>query len=362
VVVPACDRMPLETLEHLLAAAAGGVTVIFEQKPPDDVPGWADLAHRRQQFQSLLDGLPPRSADGTLAALAEGRIALGGLGALEPGLDSAGVRRESLVDHPGLRFVRRAADGGRYYFIANRGNQPLDGWITLAAAARAIALMDPMTGEVGLAQSKPAADGDTQVYLQLDPGESIILRTFATPEPGPAWAYRHAAGAPVELSGTWDVKFIAGGPALPAPYQTAKLGSWTGPGGPAAQSFAGTAVYTLTFPAPGGRPGPWLLSLGQVCQSARVRLNGKPLGTLFIPPFSVPVETLLPQGNVLEVEVTNVSANRVRDLDIRHVAWKIFDPPNLLNVNYKPFDASGWPLTDSGLLGPVTLTPEKAGD
>jgi hypothetical protein len=27
-----------------------------------------------------------------------------------------------------------------------------------------------------------------------------------------------------------------------------------------------------------------------------------------------------------------------------------------VNLNYRPFDASDWPLTDSGLLGPVTLT------
>jgi hypothetical protein len=32
---------------------------------------------------------------------------------------------------------------------------------------------------------------------------------------------------------------------------------------------------------------------------------------------------------------------------------------NVVNINYKPFDASGWPLTPSGLLGPVTLTPLK---
>jgi hypothetical protein len=26
-----------------------------------------------------------------------------------------------------------------------------------------------------------------------------------------------------------------------------------------------------------------------------------------------------------------------------------------VNLDYKPFDASHWPLTDCGLLGPVTL-------
>ena len=27
------------------------------------------------------------------------------------------------------------------------------------------------------------------------------------------------------------------------------------------------------------------------------------------------------------------------------------------NIDYKPFDASNWPLADSGLLGPVLLRP-----
>ena len=69
---------------------------------------------------------------------------------------------------------------------------------------------------------------------------------------------------------------------------------------------------------------------------------------------------LNPKGNRLEVEVTNVSANRIRDLDRRGVAWKNFNDINMVNLDYKPFDASSWPLTDSGLLGPVTLTPVAA--
>jgi hypothetical protein len=53
--------------------------------------------------------------------------------------------------------------------------------------------------------------------------------------------------------------------------------------------------------------------------------------------------------------VTNLSANRLRDLDRREVPWRIFHDINLVNINYKPFDASVWPVMDSGLLGPVTL-------
>ena len=359
VVVPPCRRLPSGTLKQLLALAAGGATVIFDEQMPADVPGWGNLAARREEFRALLGGIRHGDQDAPDGmVLGRGRVAVA---PVARALELAGVRREPLADQAGLRFVRRAVAGGRYYFIANRGGRALDGWINLATAARAVELMDPMTGEIGLARSKPTSEG-VAVRLALEPGESMILRTSDAAATVPAWAYRQADGEPIELSGDWQGRFIEGGPALPASFHTTQLVSWTGLGGPAAQSFAGTALYSLTFPAPGGRAGPWSLRLGTICQSARVRLNGKPLGTVFAPPFRVPVATLLPAGNLLEVEVTNVSANRVRDLDVRHVPWKIFYPPNVLSVDYKPFDAAGWPLAASGLLGPVTLTPEKADD
>ena len=78
---------------------------------------------------------------------------------------------------------------------------------------------------------------------------------------------------------------------------------------------------------------------------------------LITPPFRVVTTALKPKGNRLELEVTNVSANRIRDLDRRKVTWKNFYDINFVNIDYQPFDAANWPLFDSGLLGPVTLTP-----
>jgi len=90
-----------------------------------------------------------------------------------------------------------------------------------------------------------------------------------------------------------------------------------------------------------------------------VTVNGKDYGTLITPPFRVVVDNLKPTGNVLDVEVTSVAANRIRDLDRRGVNWKIFKDINIVDVNYRPFNAADWPLTDCGLLGPVTLTAVK---
>jgi hypothetical protein len=339
IVVPTTELIPLKTMEHLLRLAEGGAKVIFDGTLPKDVPGLHELEARRAELKKLLEKAKNRALVGDVEML----------------LAKTGVAREAMVNHAGLLFIRRKLDDGRYYFIANRGEKPLDGWLPLATQAKSAVIMDPMTGRVGVAS---VADG-RKVYVQLASGDSVVLRTFADRRlDGPAWVYRKPAGEPVPVVGSWKVKFLRGGPALPTAFETAKLASWTELGGEEAQRFAGTALYTLTFDAPAGDRS-WWLDLGNVCQSARVRLNGRDLGTAIKPPFRVAVDALKPKGNVLEVEVTNVSANRIRDLDRRGVKWRNFYDINFVNINYKPFDASNWPLADSGLLGPVTLVPVK---
>jgi hypothetical protein len=229
--------------------------------------------------------------------------------------------------------------------------------------------MDPMSGRTGRAAVRQH-DGRAQVYLQLAPCESVVLRTFA--ERGcdaPDWEYLRVSGDPVPITGTWSVKFLEGGPKLPGPLETGKLASWTTLGDDEARRFAGTARYTITLDAPAPaapqqKASHWILDLGRVCHSARVRFNGRDLGTVFARPFRVrlPAGVLKPGQNVLAIEVTNLSANRIRDLDRRGVRWRIFHDINFVNIDYRPFDASKWPLADSGLLGPVTLRPAKRFD
>jgi hypothetical protein len=62
-------------------------------------------------------------------------------------------------------------------------------------------------------------------------------------------------------------------------------------------------------------------------------------------------------ANLIEIEVTNLSANRIRDLDRRKVVWKKFHDINIVDHNYRKLDASEWPIEPSGLLGPVKLIP-----
>ena len=87
----------------------------------------------------------------------------------------------------------------------------------------------------------------------------------------------------------------------------------------------------------------------------RVRLNGRDLGVRFMAPYCLDVQQgiLKEKGNVLEVEVTNLGANRLRWSDLNGVNWKYFSDINIVGRDYKKLDASKWSPRESGLLGPV---------
>lgn len=355
VVVPACEHIPAATLANLLKIARQGGTVIFQDHLPNDVPGLSRLEKNRTFLKELLASVKFTECSGIMKCkLGKGHILAG---ELEKCLDSAGIKRELVVDYPGVNFIRRSSDSGYYYFISNRGSNTVNEWVTLARKAGSAVIMDPMLNKTGKGLVRKNTEGCTQIYLRVKPGESVILKTYSDRNvEGPAWTFYQPAGTPAAITGTWRVKFIQGGPFLPPPFETPKLDSWTRSGDDA-KCFAGTACYSIKFDAPAQSSEKWILDLGTVCESARVRLNGHDLGTLIMPPFNVNIDQLKQKDNELEIEVTNLSANRIRDLDIKGIQWRTFKDINFVNINYKPFDASKWPLLNSGLLGPVKLIP-----
>ena len=343
VVVPTTHFMPVETLSKLLVLQQGGGAVLYETAP-EDVPGLGQLEMRRVQFRSIRDGIARSGSS---------------VGNLVETLQQRGAIREP-VAATGLGYVRRAYATGHEYFFTNLTAEPFAGWLTLGTPAGIAFLEDPLTGRSGAAALQPGAK--PQVFLQLAPGESVLLRAdwSAAIEATRSWTYFAPAGPAVPLAGDWSITYLSGGPELPPPLKTSVLKSWTELGGEAAQNFSGTARYRLEFDLPAGTADDWLLDLGDVRESARVRLNGTEVATAWSLPFRLRVGAHLKPGrNVLELDVTNLAANRIRDLDRRKVDWKIMREINFVDLDYQPFDAAAWPLTPSGLLGPVTLTPLK---
>jgi hypothetical protein len=343
IVVPAARRMPVETLARLRQLARQGHKVVFESLP-QDAPGYGNLEARRAQFRTLL------AAPELKAAVA---------GDIVAALEKRGLRREEAAQ-AGLSHIRRAHGDGHDYFLVNLGARAFDGWLTLASTAEGAVILDPMTGDAGTAATQLAARDKLRVYLQLASGESTLVRTYRVkPRQGAQpWRYLKPASEGVALQGPWQLEFVQGGPVLAQPARMAAVASWTSLADADSRRFAGTVRYRIEFDAPPGPADEWLLDLGDVRETARVRLNGKAVATIWSPPFRVRLGNAIERrGNLLEIDVTNLPANRIRDLDARKAPWKLMHDANIVSVKYRPFDASGWDIEPSGLLGPVRLVP-----
>jgi hypothetical protein len=368
VIVPGARYLPLATLRNLTDLAKAGAKVGFLGDFPIGPPGKVTAESQAKWNEFLVQLKAQRPAVRPLPAAEQSPLKLEpdpplfneGEGFRAPHSYIAGLQPEQDIRKP-LRFHRRAWDGGHVYFIKNDSNEPFDDWIVFASPFEQPLILDPGGGRVGFAYHmwgyRGGGNRNRGVRLQLGPGQAVFVKTFREPiDPGDRrfrhWSYRDLAGEPAPVRGEWVVDFVAGGPELPPAKTIDELESWTKFAAPKGERFAGTARYTIKFDAPNG-PGRHVLDLGKVADSAELTFNGKQIATLFTSPFQVEVELL--DNNELTVDVTNVAANRIRDMDRRKIAWRIFHDINLVSIKYGRFDASNWPIRDAGLLGPVTV-------
>jgi hypothetical protein len=367
IVVPESRFIPLETFNQLFRLAEQGAVIIIQHSLPKDVPGLWDLEQRQMMFKILKDQLDFKNVVGynfSRAGIGTGSILMGD--DLNEMLSFSGIKREKMVDG-GLQFIRRQDVDGPFYFIVNRSSSAIDGWIPIRDKFQSAGLFNPSNGKYGLAGVREGQEGQNEIYLQLNSGESIILKTFYREIEGSPYTYLKKDGDVVkEIGGKWKLSFISGGPELPKKTKLVKLCSWTDLKGEAVKNFSGTARYSISFGKPEGDAQTWILNLGRVAESARVRLNGEEIAVLIGPHYYVEIPvSKMKEKNLLEIDVSNLMANRIAALDKQSGDWKKFynvNFPSKLRENMGPdglFNASKWPPRESGLIGPVVLIPMK---
>jgi len=133
---------------------------------------------------------------------------------------------------------------------------------------------------------------------------------------------------------------------------------WTAIEHPNTKRNSGTALYTVDVTLPPIIADDWILDLGDVRESARVIINGQYAGTCWSVPFSIRIGDFLKEGtNRIEIEVTNLPANRIADYERRNVKWRIFKEINFVDLNYKYTGYGHWEVMPSGLNSAVKLIP-----
>lgn len=353
--IPAAKFLPLETAKKIYELAANGATILFIDQYPDDVPGLKDWEVRKNKLKKLVNKFPHVDFGKT-------QVDKPGKGNIITGknynelFEAAGIQGESFITQFNGQCIRRKNESGYHYFFTMLTNNPIDGWVQLAVKATSALFFDPLNGTSGKAMMRDN-NGKTEVYMQLQPGQSLLLKTFTNEDVNvPTWIYYQPSDEEITLKNGWKLSFIESEPAIEGTFDTDTLGSWTNLTNENARKNVGTARYSITFNIDNLSADEYWLCLGDVRESARVRVNGMQVDTLFAVPFKTTVGKYLKEGeNTLEIEITNLPANRIADYDRRGIVWRIFHDINIVDVNYQRTLYDKWDVVPSGLLGPVVI-------
>lgn len=339
VVVPACKRIPIKTMENLHALAKRGVKIVFDKKMPNDVPGLYQVSARLQRLFMLCNTM--KATSGVF---------------ISNDIDS--VLQELVIPKvgfplSGLEFIRKKISDGRIFFIANQKNIFQNGEILLDHLYHTITAYDPMTGKLFSLESKNR-DGKSTIKLQLLPGQSIIL--FADCSIIGGIPYECFDGVPIPLNLRWEINFEKNESGAPFPIVTDKLMSWTELGDSTHCFYSGTGVYQTVFDLPKSLEESERIRMkfANICDMAEVFVNNKSVGRVWAVPYQLDIDAKLfkKKGNTLRIEVQNIATNRIIGMDRHQIKWQecyISDPKRGI------YDTANWELLPSGLIGDICL-------
>ncbi len=330
-IVPKTKYIPVSTMEHCNRLLSGGATLLFDRSLPETVPGLNDLENREKALNEIKELIDKGNA-GDIIRL----------------LGSYGINGEKSLSEKGFDFIKMKMGGNDWYMVFNCNTGAVDEYVKLNSKSRNYIFFSPMSGKISRAET--SGEG---VRIRLESEEVVFIMCSNKRVDIPGHIYNDT-GIEKEIKGMWKISFIEGGPVFPGDISISALKPWTEMGDGETERFAGTAKYSIEFEVEENIKGAFV-DLGDVRDCARIKMNGKDYGTLLGPSYTIWIDNLEKGKNNLEVEVTNVAANRIRDLDVRGIIWKKFYDINFISLGAGPFDAFHWEVRDAGLLGPVTI-------
>ena len=287
------------------------------------------------------------------------------------GTDSAALSRaarpEPMKTLCSLKLIRRRNPQGYHYFIANLTPNDISQTVPLAVRAVKATWFNPLNGE-----TSPAILTPQGVEVCLRSGESMILKVESQKEEASLGELitheqkteqKKASTSSQEeyvVAGPWQLSFTEESPRVEQTFTLDSIQTWENLNAQTRITM-GTGVYTAKFNLTEAQvQGNSWIDLGDVRESARVYINGELIGCAWAVPFVLNTHnTLKPGNNEVRIEVTNLPANRISELDRRQVPWRKMEEINVVDINYKKTTYADWQPVASGIAGPVKLIFSK---
>ena len=263
------------------------------------------------------------------------------------------ARPEELKTVCGLHMIRRSNPTGHHYFISNLTSEDVDAYVSLGVDFRDALWFNPLNDS----ERFNVEISNGKVRIRLRSGESYILQTYDTPMPivgkQPVLNYAETK----DLTNLpWTLTFAESAPKVTKSFKLPKLQTWETLDDDSVKVTMGTGVYSCRFTLTRKEAAnKWAIDLGDVRESAQVFVNNKYIGTVWSVPYVLELRNLKYGANDLRIEVTNLPANRISDMDRRGVPWRKFGDLNVVDVNYQHTTYENWEPMPSGLNSSVKL-------
>ena len=269
------------------------------------------------------------------------------------------ARPEAIKAECGLKAIRRSNPDGHHYFIANLSPHDIADRVPLAVPFKSATWFNPLNGDI-----TPACVIGDSIDINLCSGESRILQVW-TEDRGEASdetdrltpCYLPCDGPAIALDGPWTLSFTGEAPRVEKTFSLDSPQTWETLDDDSVRVTMGTGVYTTHVrlsKAEAKRA--WQIDLGDVRESARVYINGQFIGCVWSVPFVLDCRgALKADTNEIRIEVTNLPANRIADMDRRGVKWRKMEEINVVDINYGRSTYDQWSPVPSGLNSGVKL-------
>lgn len=266
------------------------------------------------------------------------------------------AKAELMKSKFGLSAIRRKNESGHHYFIANLTPNDVNARIPLTVTMKDARWFNPLNGEIYKTDIN-----NEGILVDLKSGESMILQTYNNVLPTNDAEQIKFEGTEKQLTDKWSLSFTESEPAINSTYTLDNIQTWETLNNDTAKIMMGTGVYTTTVNMTKDEAkANWAINLGDVRESARVYVNDNFVGCAWSVPFILDCKDAFKAGkNTLRIEVTNLPANRISEMDRQGVKWRKFDEINVVDINYKKTSYAYWEAVKSGLNSNVTLLKLK---
>ncbi len=276
---------------------------------------------------------------------------------MQQALDFLKVIPDVLLPNKDVLYAHRTTKDGDIYFITNQtdqtinlspafrvtGKQP-EWWDAVTGETRNLPVFTRSVASISVPLKFEAYQSGFVIFNNKIPASSSLKRTSNFPEPKIL----------TTITSPWKVTFDTAkrGPLKPVIFN--ELIDWSTSNDSTIKNYSGTAVYKTSFnvsnlPA----ANTFYLNLGMVKVMAKVKVNGKDVGSVWTAPYKVDISNAIKSGlNKIEIEVVNTWVNRL----IGDSKLPVSKRKTWSNVN--TFTPAG-KYDPSGLIGPVTVEAVK---